>query len=164
VSIFSPSKEVKKIDIDPDRCGTIRVEVPGPPVGKGRPRFGQGRTYTPAKTVRYEQRLAAEAARTMAELRLAPLTGPLRVDVVAWLPVPRSWSRKRQRAALSLLELPCGGGTGDSDNFIKVLDACNGILWEDDCQICDAHVRKFYAVEPKLVVMVSRLGHPEPAA
>ena len=44
----------------------IKITLPGEPRGKGRPRFGNGRTYTPDATRRYEdalRKVASEEAR-----------------------------------------------------------------------------------------------------
>ena len=42
----------------------IKFTIPGPPQGKGRPRFTKsGHTYTPAKTAEYEKLVQAEYIR-----------------------------------------------------------------------------------------------------
>ncbi|MCA8247971.1 RusA family crossover junction endodeoxyribonuclease [Burkholderia multivorans] len=80
-----------------------RVEfvVPGTPVAKGRPKFARRgnhvTTYTPEKTERYENlvKLAARAAMRSTE----PYAGPIRLIVHIGLPIPASWSQRRQREA-----------------------------------------------------------------
>jgi Holliday junction resolvase RusA-like endonuclease len=57
--------------------------APGQPIGKGRPRFGNGRAYTPARTLNYEKYVAAIASDRMQELKQAPTTGPCSVHIVA---------------------------------------------------------------------------------
>ncbi|OXE37432.1 MAG: hypothetical protein CGW95_01595 [Phenylobacterium zucineum] len=58
---------------------SYRFTIPGQPRGKGRPRFGRGRTYTDAKTLAYEQ-----TVRTSAKSAIGPL-GPFSGPVAAFL-------------------------------------------------------------------------------
>lgn len=124
------------------------------PVGKGRPRFHRrsGHAYTPDKTRAFEKRLAEAAAQ---EYFAPPLTGPLSVKLLAQLPIPKSWSRKKQDAALRGEIAP---GKPDIDNLIKTLDALNGIVWADDAQITHIYARKVYG-DPMLVVTVEAACH-----
>jgi len=78
----------------------VIVIIAGAAVAKGRPRMTrQGFPYTPAKTRKYEShaRLAAQLAMN----GRPPIAGPVRAEVIIDLPVPTSWSRKRQTAALA---------------------------------------------------------------
>ncbi len=59
----------------------IVIRYEGKPQGKGRPRFGKGRTYTPEKTKNYENDLKWIAKSAMRGLK--PLQGPLKVSVHA---------------------------------------------------------------------------------
>ena len=46
----------------------------------------------------------------------------------------------------------------DVDNYAKgVKDACNGILWRDDSQVVELFVRKFYSLNPRVVVKVREI-------
>ncbi|MBU9175819.1 RusA family crossover junction endodeoxyribonuclease [Burkholderia gladioli] len=128
-----------------------RVEfvVPGTPVAKGRPRFarqgGHVRTFTPEATERYENlvKLAARAAMRSTE----PYAGPIRLIVNIGLPIPASWSLKRQAAAAA-------GEIGatkkpDADNVVKALkDGMNGVVYLDDGQVVDLWISKRYARTP----------------
>jgi len=73
----------------------LRVTIPGPPVGKGRPRLstagGFARAYTPAKTASWE-RAAAVLARDA--YRGAPLDVPLVLVVRAVAARPKRLLRK----------------------------------------------------------------------
>ncbi|MDN7998068.1 RusA family crossover junction endodeoxyribonuclease [Burkholderia multivorans] len=79
----------------------VAFVVPGKPIAKGRPRFVRRgphvRTYTPEPTERYENlvKIAARAAMRDDE----PYAGPVRLIVDIGVPIPASWSEKRQRAA-----------------------------------------------------------------
>ena len=74
-----------------------RAIIPGPPIGKGRPRAtvrgGHVRTYTPKRTQQWE---AVAASTLMVEWAEAPLDGPVSVGILALFPRPQRmvWKRK----------------------------------------------------------------------
>jgi Holliday junction resolvase RusA-like endonuclease len=134
----------------------IEITLLGAPMGKERVRFSRqsGRTYTPERTVNYESRLALAAQNVMAGRPL--LDGPLRVDIVAAMPVAKSWSKRAAASALSGETRPTK--KPDWDNFGKILDALNLVVWVDDSQIVDGRVQKFYSAAPSLTVRVTPLN------
>lgn len=90
--------------------------IPVEPLPKGRPRFGQGRVYTPKGTEEYENtvRWLLRAQVTKQHMIIPALTGRIGVHLVFWVADERS----------------------DLDNYVKaVWDAGNKILWKDDRQI-----------------------------
>jgi Holliday junction resolvase RusA-like endonuclease len=140
----------------------IVVELPGEPIGKGRPRFRpvttkDGRSfvnaYTPARTRAYERALAMTAK--VAMRGKPPILGPLAVTVTAFFAVPASWSNKKRDAALAGIVRPTG--RPDYDNVIKSLDALNTIVFADDAQIVQAKVAKVYDEQPRLRIEVAPL-------
>jgi len=131
--------------------------VPGVPQGKGRPRFVRktGMAFTPAKTRSYEAEIKAFALDRWGTSD--PLTGPLRVRVTAYLPVPKSWSKKKREAALGGEVLPTG--RPDVDNYAKaVCDALNEIVYRDDSQVVELVATKAYCQRPRLDVLVDPLA------
>lgn len=136
---------------------TVSLVIPGAPVAKGRPRLstrgGFARAYTPAKTQRYEDLIRLEAGRVMAGRML--LEGPLRATVVAFTPIPASMSRKRRVEAESGRLKPIT--RPDVDNYIKTLDALNGIVFRDDSQIVEIVASKRYSDRPRLEVTVEAI-------
>ncbi len=123
----------------------IEIVLRGAPRGKERVRdTREGHAYTPERTVTYEGRLAYAAQEAMGER--PPLTGPLSVDMVIRVPIAASWPKKRQEAARAGRERPTK--KPDWDNFAKVCDALNLIVWLDDAQIVDGRVQKFYSDTP----------------
>lgn len=130
----------------------VRITLPGNPRGKGRPRAtirgGRVSTYTDEKTRSFEGalRLAGEAAMA----GRPPMIGQVVVDVRATLPIPGSWPKKRQEAALSGAVRPTG--KPDADNLLKVLDALNGVVFKDDSQIVRAVIEKHYGAFPGLCI------------
>ena len=68
-----------------------------------------------------------------------PLTGPLRLTMTAWLPMPRNVPKKRRQTALPAKR-------PDLDNYIKQLkDALNKFAYLDDGQVVTIEARKRYA-------------------
>lgn len=106
--------------------------------------------YTPAETRAYEQALAKAAKVAM---RGRPLfTGPLSLTVMAYMPVPKSWSKKDRDAALSGKIRPTV--KPDWDNIGKMTDALKDVVWKDDTQVVDGMVVKFYDEKPRLYIKV----------
>lgn len=133
----------------------IRFTVPGPPQGKGRPRFstfgGRARAFTPTKTVAYEGLIALAAQDVMAGA--PPLDGPVKVTAFATFAVPQSWSKKRKA------EASYHTGKPDADNIAKAIgDGLNGVVWRDDSQIAVCTVFKSYGPVPGLTVEVVPLA------
>lgn len=130
----------------------IEIRMDGQPVGKGRPRFSRasGTVYTPEKTARYEERLAWAAQSVMAGRPL--LTGPLWVEIVAWMDIPKSKPKAFRAAALANGVWPTT--KPDPDNIAKMLDALNRVVWVDDSQIVKLIVSKMYSDRPCLIVAV----------
>lgn len=135
----------------------------GPPRGKQAPmhrimRNRLGRmlpvAYTAAETRAYERALAQVAALHMRGREPEEL--PVRLDVVAYLPVPPSWNAGKRDAALAGALVP--NAKPDWDNIGKTMDALKGIVWADDKQVADARVRKLYSERPRLEVNVWRIG------
>lgn len=129
----------------------VEVIIDGAPVAKSRAGRNGRQSYTPAKTRAFEAhgRMAAQIAMT----GKSPITGPVHVDVWAILPIPKSWSQKRQRqAALGSIRPTT---KPDVDNYAKsALDACKGIVFEDDSQVDVLMAMKAYGPKPKLIIKV----------
>ncbi|MBK0415212.1 RusA family crossover junction endodeoxyribonuclease [Chromobacterium haemolyticum] len=138
----------------------ISFFVPGAPVGKGRPKVSSrggkfARMYTPEKTANYESLIALAAQEAMAGNPL--IAGPADVEISMFLPVPTSWSKKKQAAALQGQVYPTK--KPDADNVIKaIFDGINGVVWVDDVQACDIVVRKRYADKPGVEVTVREIA------
>lgn len=140
------------------RQDSLTITLAGPPMGKERVRVTKtGRAYTPERTLNFEARLAHAAQQAMAGRPL--YDGPLSVVVEAFMPIAASKPKKFQAAALSGQERPTK--KPDWDNVGKLLDALNLIVWQDDAQIVDGRVIKWYSQLPRLVVTVTPLKQQE---
>lgn len=133
----------------------ITIRLSGEPKGKGRPRMTRaGHAFTPAATRSYEAALRYAAQEAMGSR--IPLDGPLSVRIEALMPIPASWSRKRQAAALAGDVLPTG--RPDVDNILKMVDGLNGVVWTDDARIVSARIDKRYSDAPALIIHVALFG------
>lgn len=133
----------------------VKFTVPGKPTGKGRPRFNRktGRTYTPKGTADYER--VVKKAYLSASSGVC-LNGPIRAKITACYSIPMSWSNKKKEAALAGHILPTV--KPDLDNVAKaVLDALNGIAYDDDSAVVQLIICKSYAYPPCVVVALEEM-------
>ncbi len=126
----------------------IDMVIYGTPVGKGRPRFGRGKsgnivTFTPKKTREYEQGVKALAQVAMMNRTL--IEGPVKVTITAIFnhKVKSGWHVSRP----------------DLDNIVKaILDGLNGIVYADDTQVAELVASKKYDdSEERVEVLVETL-------
>ena len=119
--------------------------VPCEPVGKGRPRVVRGHAFTPERTRKCEDEIRIAFKRSAAFQRWdSPLISrpdPVEVKIIAFMPIPRSWAKSKKSAAFED-QFP-HTSRPDADNLAKtVLDALNGLAWDDDSQIVSLTVDK----------------------
>ena len=117
------------------------IKIPGRPRGKSRPRFHNGHAYTPKTTKEYEK-----------EIRDCYITqdgrkhdGSVTVDIEAIFKIPESWTKKKKWETIDKGKRP--EVRPDIDNIVKiVMDALNGIAYDDDSQVVEIKARKIYAL------------------
>lgn len=128
----------------------VIYSVEGDPVGKQRPRFARGRTYTPKKTVDFELAIKSKAKSAMGSSSV--LETPVAVYIYANYKVPDSYSKKRRSDCLAGIERP---KVNDIDNVCKcVLDAMNGVVYLDDKQVVSLHATKRFDTIASVHVLV----------
>lgn len=125
----------------------IEFTVESKPQGKARARTfyderrGKMRSVTPMQTKFYEGLIRWSYAAAGGEYMGDKL---MKVDIVAYYPIPRSWSKKKRRAAADGEIRPTT--KPDCDNVIKVvLDAMNGVAYYDDKQVVEVSCKKYYS-------------------
>ena len=134
---------------------SIKFFVLGKPKGKGRPRFGNGHSYTDAQTRAYEYQIA-NSYRRVAHGHRFPDDVFIRVKIQQRMPVPKSASKRKQADMLEGKIYP--SAKPDLDNVIKaVLDALNGVAYKDDSRVVGIHSCKVYGETPGVLVEVSRM-------
>lgn len=141
-----------------DSLPVIDFTIPGDPIAKGRPRFAKRgnfvATFTPKKTSEYERLVKLCSYQAM--FGRAPFDAPIYLAVDIYLPIPTSWSKRKQIAAakgeIGATKKP------DADNVLKaVKDAMNGIVYTDDSRVTDVVIRKRYSPTPRVHVMAKVL-------
>jgi Holliday junction resolvase RusA-like endonuclease len=137
--------------------GPITITLRGEPTAVGRPRFAKtGVAYTPERTRNGLAALRFAGQEAMGDR--PPVEGPVRLEFRAELKIPASWSKKKQHRAVIGELMPIG--RPDLDNYIKLLDALNAIVFRDDSQIVQASVIKRYSLTPQITITVTPMnGH-----
>ena len=129
---------------------SISFTVPGPPKGKGRPRFSKFGAYTPAATKKYEKYMQACFHEQCSEHIM--IDEAMIVHIVAHFPIPKSYTKKKKTAIANGQLLPTK--KPDIDNIVKCIDALNGIAWVDDSSIVRIIASKEYSHEPRLDIRI----------
>lgn len=130
----------------------ITFFVRGEPKAQPRPkafakRFGQqwtARVYTPGTAEEWKSQIALAANE---HAPLIPYSGPLYLDLTFWFPRPKSHYRGGDpNRGLKPNAPTYHTGKPDRDNLEKaVMDAMTVLgFWQDDGQVCDGPIRKFY--------------------
>lgn len=133
----------------------IHFTILGEPQGKGRPKFSsRGKfvhVYTPKKTADYES-LVREAYGNLPKFNDVPLS----VCIKAFYPIPKSMSKKDRKLIEEGKKLPMV--KPDIDNVSKIiLDSLNEVAYNDDKQVVDLIVNKYYSEEPKVEVFIDEI-------
>ena len=127
----------------------------GQPVAKGRPRVTKWGTYTPEKTVNYENLVKMSYIETHKDKKL--LENDLEVIINFYFSIPKSTSKKKKELMLNGEIMH--NKRPDIDNCIKsITDALNEIAYKDDNQIVKIQASKFYSDEPRTVVFIKEIG------
>lgn len=135
----------------------MRFTVYGNPVAKGRPKFSsQGgfvRSYTPAKTVNYEN--LVKVSFDMSEEK-EKFDGQVAALLMVYCSIPKSTSKKKRELMIEGTIRPTT--KPDLDNIAKaILDALNGRAFDDDKQVVSLTVEKFYSDTPRVIVEISEV-------
>ena len=141
-----------------------RFEVPGVPRGQERNRHriatARGGRQFVANYLPKQTRAEQAAIRLFAQQAMEgrpPLDGPIELRMTAYMPIPASWSQKKQAQALAGIIFPTG--RPDFDNLCKsIADGIRQVAIKDDSQIVSAHVWKRYSDRPRAVVELRRVA------
>lgn len=132
-------------------------EIPGEAVPKARPRVvnmnGRSRTFTPEKTKNFENLVKLMY---VSQHRNEKLEGPVSASIHVFCAVPKSASKKNRTSWLMgrhpVTKRP------DLDNLAKaVLDALNGIAYDDDSQVAELYITKEYSETPRTMVILREI-------
>lgn len=125
----------------------MRFSIKCCPQGKARARTfydkrqGKMRSITPEQTKDYESLVRFSYKDAGGEYYDKQL---MAVDIKAYYPIPKSYSKKKTIACLEGKIRPTT--KPDLDNITKaILDALNGVAWYDDSQVVSLTINKYYA-------------------
>lgn len=136
-------------------ASSITITIPGECVPKGRPRFARsGHTYTPQKTKDYEKlvkyHILAQKGKSTDK--------PVKVTIRIFKSIPKSWSKIKKEDAIKGKVVPAV--KPDLDNYVKsILDASNGLLFDDDKQVIEISAVKTYAKMPYAELTVEEVDN-----
>lgn len=117
------------------------IKIPGRPRGKARPRFYNGHAYTPKNTRDFEKEIRV----CYLQQDGRKIDGSVSVNIEAIFKIPESWSKKKKWETIDQGKRP--DVRPDIDNIVKiVMDALNGIAYDDDSQVVEIKARKIYAL------------------
>lgn len=133
----------------------------GEAIAKGRPRAavrgGFASIYTPARTRSFEGKVRAVAAEAMSRSGAVATPDAVSVEIAFDRQMPKSWSKSKR---LLMRGEPVTSGA-DIDNQVKaILDALNGVTWEDDVQVSDLSVSRRWADEHGFRISISLASGP----
>lgn len=132
---------------------SIQLVIPGKPTGKGRPRLGKYKTYTPAKTVNYETLVKLTFIDKYKNFK--PFEGAVKAKITAVFSIPKSFSKKKKEEALLKRYYT---HKPDADNITKIiLDSLNGLAYKDDSQVAALEVYKMYGEQEKVIVELEEI-------
>lgn len=88
------------------------------------------------------------------------LTGPLQLTLLAEMPIPQTWSKKKQAAAIAGAIWPTT--KPDLKNLLWLAeDALKSVVYADDNIICKHNTIKRYSAHPKIVITVEPIDSPQ---
>lgn len=142
----------------------LAFEIPGQPIGQGRPKFstinGHARAYDPEKSRNYKAYVRMLATQAMKDSGFTMIEGPCSIEIFAFFEVPKSKSKKFREAALNGLERPTK--KPDLSNIIKgIEDALNGLVYKDDSSIVSLKIQKYYSEFPRVEIEISRCSNEQ---
>jgi Holliday junction resolvase RusA-like endonuclease len=114
----------------------INIYYPARPKPAPRPRVTRNGTYNNEDYTEWKNGL-----KLLAKTRFKnPITTPVSMKIEFFYEIPKSWSKKKKENAKWHTSKP------DIDNLVKsILDALNGVAFNDDSQVCMIQARKQYA-------------------
>jgi Holliday junction resolvase RusA-like endonuclease len=132
------------------------IHIAGAPAGKGRARFGHGRTFTPKDTVMAENDIRAAWKQAGAPR----LEGPIALDVELHVTRPRAHFTTTGALSSVGRRMPRPSNRKpDVDNACKlVMDSLNTRAWADDVQVVELSVLREWADVPCTTINARELS------
>ena len=128
----------------------MHYTIEGIPIALARPRFGKDHIYDSQKQLKYSVGIQLKDQHFGYE----PFEGPLRLDVVFFMPMPQRIKSKSGEHSAKMPQY-C---KPDLSNLIKFIeDASNKIIIEDDAMISEINAGKYYSEIPRTELTITRI-------
>lgn len=126
----------------------MKVVIEGKPISASRPRVTKHGTYNPKK--KEQERISFEI-KSQLPTNYIPSIKPIELSLLFFMPIPSKLSKKKKTL---LIGQPCIKRP-DIDNFIIILlNAMNGIVYKDDCQVYEINTSKVYSDNPGTAIFI----------
>ncbi len=134
----------------------ISIELDGNPIAQKRPRIARSANSSWCYDSQKELKDGSQW-QLRSQFRESPLTVPVAIDLIFFMPIPKSTSafkkRQMQNGIIAHTKKP------DIDNLQKfILDCMNKLVFEDDSQVCEIRAKKIYSSKPATLIRVIPLA------
>jgi len=143
---------------------SISFTIPLTPTGQMRPRFSSQGKFKRAYKAEKQERREVNALFYIQDIAPPkPLSGPLSVRVLYYMPRPKSHYGTGKNSTVLKKNAPLYHVfKPDIDNLNKfVYDILNKLIWLDDSQVCIETSEKIYSVNPRTEVYIEVLNNGE---
>lgn len=134
----------------------VNFEVKGKVKAKQSFKIGQnGFKYTPADVIEYANYVRMSFINKYPAWDITQFADkPLTSEITVYMPIPKSYSKKKQEQALTGQVSPIV--KPDCDNIAKnINDALNGVVYPDDKQIVKLVVKKLYSENERVEIFIT---------
>ncbi len=115
--------------------------------------------YPDPDTEKYEAMIREYAGLLMNVKHVPPTERPVALMVHSYRPLLKSFSKTERARAIAGNILPAT--KPDWDNYGKITDALNEVVWKDDSQVCCGTVIKVYSEQPALRIEIREMVEPK---
>ena len=132
-------------------------KIPGKAQAKQRPRMGRsGVVYTPKETLIYENYVKMCYSDYANQFEWLPYENQVRAEIDVLVAVPKSDSKTKKKAKIEGMIRPAV--KPDCDNLAKsILDSLNGLAYQDDKQVVELSIKKYYAENAEVRVRLTEV-------
>ena len=132
-------------------------KIPGKAQAKQRPRMGRsGVVYTPKETLIYENYVKMCYSDYARQFEWLPYENQVKAEIDVLVAVPKSDSKAKKKAKIEGMIRPTV--KPDCDNLAKsILDSLNGLAYQDDKQVVELSIKKYYAENAEVRVRLTEV-------
>jgi Holliday junction resolvase RusA-like endonuclease len=130
----------------------IEIILVGNPQAWSAPKVTRnGHTFSP----KYQKKLDHQCL-VRKKWFVPPITGPVFIEILFYMPIPKSTSKKNKILMISGEIRPTK--KPDIDNMCKyAIDVIKGIVILDDNQVIELRARKIYSEVPEVVIQIEEI-------